>query len=84
MPSCSKHPSSPLDPAGLRLSKAQIRWRRAADELLIGAIFDELSIVRRDGDCTGRMMRQAALAAPALAAVPMQKTGARLAPAPVF
>ena len=81
MPSCSSQPSS----ATLRLSKARLRWRRAADELLIGAIFDELTVVRRDGDCFGRSARQAALM-PAIvpAMVPMQKTGARQAPAPVF
>ena len=77
MPSCSKHPSSPSNSATLRLSRARLRWRRAADELLIGAIFDELNIVRRDGDCFGRSVRQAAL-------VPAQKPGARQAPAPVF
>ena len=85
MPSCSKHPPSPSVAATLRLAKARLRWRRAADDLLVGAIFDELNIVRRDGDCFGRTARQAALMpalAPALA--PKRNTGARQAPAPVF
>ena len=83
MPSCSKHSSSSF--AALRLAKARLRWRRAADELLIGAIFDELTIVRRDGDCFGRTARRAALM-PAMApvAVNPQKTGARQAPAPMY
>lgn len=82
---CSSQPGS----AARRLAKARLRWRRAADELLIGAIFDELSIVRRDGDCFGRSARQAALVpalSPALVPVMVQaqKTGARQAPAPGF
>ena len=77
----SSQPSS----AALRLAKAKLRWRRAADDLLIDAIFDGLRIVRRDGDCTGRTMRQAALV-PVMVPVmlPAQKTGARHGPAPVY
>ncbi len=67
--------------AASRLARARVAWRRAADELLIDAIFDDMRSVRRDGDCAGRLLRQEALGGAARAST---QTGAQQLRAPVF